>query len=82
MLPIKLGTAAEELHERAGLRPTQTEMRCPRCGAATPYSRIKCQHCGSSLTAPPPPSLLSRLWPYLAIAVVALVVVILALRGI
>lgn len=81
MLPIKLGSASQELFEREGLRPTHTGMRCPQCQAVNPYTRIKCERCGSPLIQQERRGGLLQAWPYLAIGVVVLLVVFLVLRG-
>ena len=80
MLPIKLGTASEELYERSGLRPTHVAMRCPHCKAENPYTRTRCQQCGGLLAAEKRGGNPYQKWLYLAIGAVVLVVVFVMLK--
>jgi len=80
MLPIKLGTASEELYERSGLRPTHVNMHCPHCGAENPYTRVRCHQCDGLLAPVKRRGNPYQRWLYLAVGVVVLVVVFVVLK--
>ena len=80
ILPVKLGTASQELYERSGLRATHVQMRCPHCAAENPYTRTRCQQCGGLLTKKQRHETPYRKWLYLAIGAVVLIVLFVATR--
>jgi len=80
MLPIKMGTASEELYERSGLRATHVGMKCPHCQADNPYTRTKCHQCGGLLAAEKRRGNPYAMWLYLGIGVVVLIVVFMVLK--
>jgi predicted nucleic acid-binding Zn ribbon protein len=82
MLPIKMGTASEELYERSGLRPTHVGMKCPHCGADNPYTRTRCGQCDGLLAAAKARGNPYQMWIYLGAGVIVLVVLFMLLgRG-
>jgi hypothetical protein len=82
ILPVKIGSRSEARWERVRRRPELVGSKCPACGTVNPYTRLRCESCGASMSGREARAGISWLWVFLTIAVGILgVLTLLALRS-
>jgi uncharacterized protein (DUF983 family) len=77
ILPVKMGSRSETRWERVRRLPELVTRKCPSCGTANPYTRLRCASCGHLMYRAKAGSGIDKSWVFVAVAVAVLAAILL-----